>query len=87
MSDFSQVGVLNESDARINPATEEKQNASVSPVPFAWDHRDFTYVTVGNGIGQIETIVYKTGGAGGTTVATRTFAYDANDQVIDDTTV
>jgi hypothetical protein len=28
-----------------------------------------------------ETIVYKTGGSGGTTVATLTLAYDADDQL------
>lgn len=40
-----------------------------------------TYVTSGDGIGEIETVVYKTGGAGGTTVATLTLTYDANDKL------
>lgn len=50
-------------------------------VPEAFDYLALTYVTVGNGIGEIETVVYKTGGSGGTTVATLTLAYDANDKL------
>jgi septal ring factor EnvC (AmiA/AmiB activator) len=47
----------------------------------AHDYIALTYVTVGNGIGEIETVVYKTGGSGGTTVATLTLAYDVNDKL------
>ena len=65
-------------------AIEDTLQAIASPVQDKWDDRDFTYVTVGNGLGQLETIVYKDGV---TTVATRTFGYDANDQLTDDTTV
>jgi len=50
-------------------------------VPHPYDYVALTYVTVGNGIGEIETITFKTGGASGTTVATVTFAYDANDKI------
>lgn len=46
-----------------------------------YDYIAITYVTVGNGIGEIETVTYKTGGSGGTTVATLTLAYDANDKL------
>ena len=45
------------------------------------DYIALTYVTVGNGIGEIETVIYKTGGSGGTTVGTLTLAYDANDKL------
>jgi len=50
-------------------------------VPFEHDFRDISYVTSGNGIGEIETIVYKTGGSGGSTVATLTITYDGSDRV------
>lgn len=50
-------------------------------VPEEFDHLAFTYVAAGNGLGEIETVTYKTGGAGGTTVATLTLGYDANDNL------
>jgi len=48
----------------------------------AYDYLALTYVTVGNGIGEIETVTYKTGGVSGTTVAVLTLAYDVNNNVI-----
>lgn len=53
-----------------------------SLVSEPYDHLDLTYVTVGNGIGEIETVVYKQGGPSGTTVATLTLGYNASDQLI-----
>lgn len=50
-------------------------------VPDSYDYIAITYVTSGNGLGEIETVTYKTGGSGGTTVATLTLAYDANDDL------
>jgi chromosome segregation ATPase len=50
-------------------------------VPETFDYISITYVTVGNGIGEIETVTYKAGGSGGTTVATLTLSYDANDKL------
>lgn len=50
-------------------------------VPDVYDYINITYVAEGNGAGEIGTVVYKTGGAGGTTVATLTLAYDANDKL------
>lgn len=42
------------------------------------DNLSITYVTAGNGVGEIETVVYKLGVS---TVATLTLAYDANDKL------
>ena len=50
-------------------------------VSEAFDHVALTYVAAGNGAGEIETAVYKTGGSGGTTVATLTLAYDGNNNI------
>lgn len=50
-------------------------------VPFQYDYISLTYVAAGNGVGQIETATYKTNGVGGTTVATLTLAYDANNKL------
>lgn len=52
-----------------------------SLVPETFDYVSLTYVTVGDGIGEVETATYKLGGAGGSTVATLTLAYDANDKL------
>ena len=46
-----------------------------------YDYIVLTYVSGGNGDGEIETVVYKDGGAGGTTVATLTLAYNADDKL------
>ncbi len=45
-------------------------------VPFAYDYVSFGYTG-----SNVTTIVFKTGGAGGTTVATLTLAYDVNDNL------
>lgn len=50
-------------------------------VPETFDYMSLTYVAAGNGAGEIETVTYNTGGAGGTTVATLTLTYDANNNV------
>lgn len=72
-------------------ATEAKQDAEIAlltarlPGSFAnvaYDYCDITYVAAGNGIGQIETVVYKTGGSGGSTVATLTLAYNSDNKLI-----
>lgn len=45
------------------------------------DYLALTYVAAGNGTGEIETVVFKTGGSGGTTVTTLTLAYDASNRL------
>lgn len=46
-----------------------------------YDYIALTYVSAGNGVGEIETAIYKTGGSGGSTVATLTLTYDANNNL------
>lgn len=55
--------------------------ANAGIVTEAYDYKAYTYVAAGNGAGEIETIVYKTGGAAGTTVATVTFTYNADNTI------
>lgn len=45
------------------------------------DYVIMTYVAAGNGVGEIETITYKVGGASGTTVAVMTLGYDSNNKL------
>lgn len=52
--------------------------SSSADVHEAYDYRAFTYVSTTQ---KIDTIVYKTGGSGGTTVATQTFGYDGSDRL------
>ena len=70
-------------------ATEDKQDDLITAVQKlvgfeipAYDYIALTYVASGNGAGEIETVTYKTGGSGGTVVATLTLAYDANNNII-----
>ena len=70
-------------------ATEAKQDAQLTElqkmVGFeipAYDYISLTYVASGNGVGEIETVTYKTGGSSGTTVATLTLGYDADNNLI-----
>ena len=47
------------------------------------DHISLTYVTSGNnGAGEIATTTFKKGGPSGTVVATLTFSYDANNNLV-----
>lgn len=68
-------------------ATEAKQDNEIalltarlsgSLVPAAFDEVDLTYVTVGNGIGQVETATYKLATV---TVKTLTLSYDGSDRL------
>jgi hypothetical protein len=46
------------------------------------DYVSLTYVASGNGVGEIETITYKKGGASGATVAVTTLTYDATNNLV-----
>ena len=50
-------------------------------VPEAYDYISLTYISSGNGAGEIETVTYKMGGSGGTSVATLTLTYDASNRI------
>lgn len=52
-----------------------------SLVPFEQDYIGLTYVAAGDGVGEIETVTYKTGGAAGTTTAVLTLAYDSSNRL------
>jgi len=45
------------------------------------DHLTITYRTSGNGIGEIDQVAYRTGGGGGSVVATLTLVYDGSDRL------
>lgn len=72
-SEFSQVGVLNESDARINPATEELQRALNGLIDQEYDTISITYTDATKE--NISTAEFYVGGTGGTLVNTITITY------------
>lgn len=72
---------MQQSAAASGVATEQTLLALAGLITVAYDHITYTYVTSGNGAGEIETMVFRSGGSGGTIVATITFTYDASDRV------
>lgn len=47
--------------------------------PVVFDEMDITYVAAGNGVGEVETVIYKYGGV---SVLTLTLTYDAQNRVV-----
>ena len=75
--------ILNAIGDIINPATEDKQDDIIdelqainSLVPSVYDYIALSYTG-----SNLTGVVFKTGGAGGTTVATLTLAYDGSDNL------
>jgi len=67
-----------EADAAEALLTSMEGKTAGSLVPELHDEITLTYRTTGNGIGEIDTVVYELAAA---TVATLTLAYDANDKL------
>lgn len=70
------VGILNASDTRINPATEESLQSLVG---FEIPPHD--YISLGYTGTDLTSVTYKTGGSSGTTVATLTLGYSGSNLV------
>ena len=51
------------------------------------DYLSLTYVASGNGVGEIETVTDKSGGASGTTCAVTTLAYNSSNKLVSITKV
>jgi len=82
------ASIFDNSEVLIDPSTEGKQDTVIAEIQKLigfeigeYNYIALTYVASGDGAGEIETVVYKTGGAGGTTVATLTLGYDASDRL------
>ena len=72
---------LNPAAAATGGATEANQEFLIGFEIPPYDYIALTYVAAGNGVGEIETVVYKSGGSGGTTEATLTIAYNADNEI------
>ncbi len=78
----TRTGLEDSGETYINPAKEDGNLANLVGFEIsAYDYIALTYVATGNGTGEIETVVYKTGGSGGTTVATLTIAYNSDNKI------
>jgi hypothetical protein len=71
---FSQTTNL---DAGTYSVTQIAEGLSIPK----YDYIALTYVAAGNGVGEIETVTYKTGGVSGITVGELTLGYDASNRL------
>jgi len=69
--------------AYVDSSNSFGMNNVADLVKDPYDYIALTYVAAGNGTGEIETVTYKNGGVGGTTVALLTLTYDASDRIAD----
>jgi len=74
-TDFSTETTLTDVKTAVE-STESKSPSGM--INEKYDYQSLTYVGATT---KVDTIVYKLGGAGGTTVATQTFAYDGSDRL------
>lgn len=78
----TKTGIENVNEVSINPATEDGNLAKLVGFEIpAYNYIALTYVSEGNGAGEIETVVYKSGGSTGDTVATLTIAYNGDNEI------
>jgi hypothetical protein len=78
----TKTGILDVDEISINPAQEDGNLSKLVGFEIpAYDYIALTYVAEGNGVGEIETVVYKSGGSGGDTVATLTLVYNASNKI------
>ena len=72
--------LANKTGTQINPATEDGNLANLSYLPgLAIPTHD--YIELGYTGSNLTSVIYKSGGSGGTTVATLTLAYDGSDNL------
>lgn len=76
----TRVGLTSAAEAAINPATKENQDTMITLLQslIGFDIPEFDYVSLGYTGENVTTVVYKVGGAGGTTVRTLTLAYSGS---------
>ncbi len=80
-TEAKQDSIITELQSLVADVDALNARVAGSLVPSAFDFQSITYVAAGNGAGEIETVVYRTGGAAGSIVATLTLAYDASDRL------
>ena len=65
----------------VEKTVKDRIESIAGLVTEPYNHVALTYVSGGNGDGEIETVTYKAGGSGGTTVAILTIAYDDSNRI------
>lgn len=77
--------VLKKSGEEVTPGDNSDYYLKTSVItglaPAGYDHIALTYVASGDGAGEIETVIYKSGGSGGATLRTITLGYNTDDEI------
>ena len=78
------VGVTNFPATQNVSGSVGVTNAITNPVPVVegWNISNYDYLSLGYTDGNVSSVVYKQGGAAGTTVATLTLAYDGSGNLL-----
>lgn len=74
--------VYNDTSDRWEALTEDVIKAVAGLVILPYDYVSLSYVSSGNGSGEIQTAIFKSGGASGTTVATVTMTYNSDNEIV-----
>lgn len=80
MSQLDPGQVLKSSFDETNQSMKVRQIAG-NLITDPYDYIALTYVTSGPGTGEIQTVTYKSGGSGGTTVGVLTLTYDGSNRI------
>ena len=59
----------------------KQSNVDVKTLPSSFNISGYDYISLGYTGSNLTSVVYKTGGSGGTTVATLTLAYSGSDLI------
>lgn len=78
---LSTRGLINVLSVEITDEDGDQVSSFGGAITKSYDYIGVSYVAAGNGVGEVETLVFKTGGAGGTTVGTVTLTYDGSGRV------
>lgn len=80
IDEFVSPGEMLATESNQDEQTELLQSIA-GFVTEPYDYIALTYVAAGNGVGEIETAVYRSGGSGGVIVATITITYNAANKI------
>ena len=75
------AGTLTVNTGLTQPLTNAQLRAQAVPVVDGFSIPAYDYISLGYTGSNLTTVAYKTGGSGGTTVATLTLAYDGNGNI------
>ena len=66
----------------IEKTVKDRIESIAGLVTEPFNYIALTYVSTGNGTGEIETVTFKAGGGSGETIAVLTLVYDVNNKLV-----